>query len=224
MTIFFVTYCNCLLIFLVWTLNQPGRWVTKKMSSSYQHHGKHCGAMDRFVLYIPLCSLSHGTPGVTDIGRLTPLAGLSDTEVLLGHTWHVVGPQFSWVAWSCSTVTPLWPHLMGHPFWPLQGSCLSQTVPSLLPSAALAAPASLSSLDIHHTCLPVFFPFLSIPTLPLIEMHHNVFFYNTVPLWYSIFNVKHIMLFLAQNHLQGLFKNSDQQLWVVEEGKPGQCK
>ena len=111
---------------------------------------------------------------------------------------------------------------MGHPFWPLQGSCLSQTVPSLLPSAALAAPASLSSLDIHHTCLPVFFPFLSIPTLPLIEMHHNVFFYNTVPLWYSIFNVIDIMLFLAQNHLRGLFKNSCQQLWVVEEGKPGQ--
>ena len=112
---------------------------------------------------------------------------------------------------------------MGHPFWPIQGSCLSPTIPSLLPSAALAAPASLSSLDIHCTCLPVFFPVLSIPTLPLIEMHHNDFFCNTVPLWYSMFNVVDSMLFLAQNHLWGLFKNSDQQLWVVEERQPGQC-
>ena len=141
--------------------------------------------------------------------------------------WGTVSPYLACsrplVQFSCSGMFDcLWPPLMGHPFWPIQGSCLSQTVPSLLPSATLAAPASLSSLDIHHTCLPVFFPFLSICTLPLIEMHHNVFFYNTGPLWYSIFNVIDIMLFLAQNHLWGLFKNSDQQLWVVEEGKPGQ--
>ena len=141
-----------------------------------------------------------------------------NTEMPSAHTWHVVGPQFSSVMFDC-----LWPHLMGHPFWPIQGSCLSPTVPSLLPSAALAAPASLSSLDIYRTCLPVFFPVLSIPTLPLIEMHHNDFFCNTVPLWYSMFNVIDNMLFLAQNHLRGLFKNSDQQLWVVEERQPGQC-
>ena len=143
--------------------------------------------------------------------------------------WGAVSPYLACsrpsVQLSCSVMFDcLWPHLMGHPFWLIQESCLSQTVPSLLPSAALAAPASLSSLDIHHACLPVFFPFLSILSLSLIEMHHNVFFYSTVPLWYSIFNVIDIMLFLAQNHLQGLFKNSDQQLWVLEEGKPWQCK
>ena len=107
MTIFFVTYCSCLLIFLVWILNQAGRWVTQKMSSSYQHHGKHDGAVYSTVQPEPWNS----TPGVIDSGRLTgtPLAGLSDTEVPSAHTWHVVGPQFSWVAQSCLTVCdPIW--------------------------------------------------------------------------------------------------------------------
>ena len=94
--------------------------------------------------------------------------------------WGAISPYLACsrpsVQLSCSVMFDcLWPHLMGHPFWPIQGSCLSQTVPSLLPSAALAAPASLSSLGIHHTCLPVFFPFLSISTLALIEMHHDAF-------------------------------------------------
>ena len=112
MTIFFVTYCNCL-IFLVWILNQPGRWVTQKMSSSYQHHWEApwCHGQICAVYSTGQPEPWNSTPAVIDSGRLTgtPLAGLSDTEVLSAHTWHVVGPQFSLVAQACLTVCdPLW--------------------------------------------------------------------------------------------------------------------
>lgn len=64
------------------------------------------------------------------------------------------------------------------------------------------------------------------PHLPpgLIEILPDVSCCNTVSLWCSVFNVIDLVLFLAYNHLWGLFKHSDQQLGAVKKGKLGQCK
>lgn len=213
----FVIYCNCL-IFLVWILNQPGRWVTRETSSSHQRHGKRRGAVDRSVLHSPLGSLSRGAQllVVLTVGGQWELCWQGcDTETPPAPTWHAVGPQLSGVAQSWSAVCdPVWWVIPPGPSRGAVGLSCSRPL-------ALAAPAGLSSLGVHRACLPVGFPFLPNPTLPLIEVRHKVFFYNTVPLWYSVFNVIDTMLVLAQNHLRGLFQNSDQQLWVVEEGNQG---